>query len=532
MRNDGTEFTPDQVERQIEMLAQARPTWPDAGPDARLISDLSRISAEDEAIAQRTWQRLAERMKSTAQTQVAGADRVQYGSLPHPLSGERRELLVEPERLPGGEITGRERRPRNKLVRLLEICAAILVVAALVASTAIVTGKLHQKQTPLTATTPGASALYVSSPAGVYRVDPVSGKVLWHYADKSSIYSQPYVVDNVVIVADDSAGPTSDSEGMVVGLDSFTGRPLWAKMIQETRVLAAGDGMIIFLDEYIPASSPLPPLITAYRATTGQKLWSYQPPSRPTKFQPFQQGTIVGGKLYAVFDSQALLLQASSGTLLWQKSFPNSVVLSPPVVSGNMLYFVSYRSNETGSLLFGINAASGEEFQSQVPDSEPQDVRPTIYSLTMVDGVVYVDVSVPLTVVSKEAAYLYTYNASNGAFLARYEQTQDTSFLYSRYPLQHIQHLIVFGMTKAGSTAEYDLVAFNTTTKTRAWSVPVEYPDYAADFLQVANNVIYLNVGTHLYAYSLTGKLLRDYVIPVSNIDRGPAYGPFFSVVA
>ena len=58
------------------------------------------------------------------------------------------------------------------------------------------------------------------------------------------------------------------------------------------------------------------------------------------------------------------------------------------------------------------------------------------------------------------------------------------------------------------------------------------YPDYTADFLQVANDVIYLNVGVHLYAYSLTGKLLRDYVIPVSNIDPGPAYGPFISVVA
>jgi outer membrane protein assembly factor BamB len=542
MRNDGTEFTSDQVEHQIDMLAQARLTWPGASPDVRLISELSRVSTEDEAIAQRTWQRLTERVKSTDQPQVAGDDSVQHRSPLNLFSGEQRELLVEPKGPQSREITTGEKRPHNKVMRLLETCAAILVVAALVAGTAIVIGNIRQKQTPPTATTPGtasgASALYVSSPAGVYRVDPASGKVLWHYADKSSIYSRPYVVDHVVIVADDSAGPAYASEGMVVGLDAFTGKPLWAKKIQETIVLTAGDGMIIFLDEYIPSSAPLPPLITAYQATTGQRLWSYQPSSRPMKFQPFHQGTIADGKVYVVFDSQVLLLQASSGTLLWHKQFPNDFVLSSPVVSGNMLYFVGGQSNHTSSLLFGINEARTEEFQSQVPASGQQDVRGILYSLTVVDGVVYVDVSVPPpaditpTVVRKGTAYLYTYNGSNGAFLARYEQTPDTSFLSSRYPLHLLQNLIVFGMMNAGSPVDYSLVAFNTTTKTRAWSVHIGYPDYAADFLQVANNVIYLNVGAHLYAYSRTGTLLHDYVIPVSNIDHGPAYGPFISVVA
>jgi len=203
-----------------------------------------------------------------------------------------------------------------------------------------------------------------------------------------------------------------------------------------------------------------------------------------------------------------------------------------------MLYFVGGRSNYTYSLLFGINAASGEEFQSQVPASLQQDVRAMIYSLTVVAGVVYVDVSVPPpadttpAVARKGTAYLDTYNGSNGAFLARYEQTPGTSFIYSRYPLHLIQNLIVFGMMNAGSSVDYNLVAFNTTTKTRAWFVHIRYPDYAADFLQVANDVIYLNVGTHLYAYSLAGKLLHDYTIPVSNIDQGPAYGPFISIVA
>lgn len=542
MRNDGTEFTSDQVEHQIDLLAQARQTWPGASTDVRLISELSRVSTEDEAIAQRTWQRLTERVISTDQPQVAGDDRVQHRSSLNRFSGEQRELPAELKEPQSMEITTREKRPRNQVMRLLETCVAILVVAALVVGTAIVIGNTRQKQTPPTATTPGtasgASVLYVSSPAGVYRVDLASGKVLWHYADKSSIYSRPYVVDNVVIVADDSAGPAHDSEGMVVGLDSFTGKPLWAKKIQETIVLTAGDGMIIFLDEYIPSSAPLPPLITAYQATTGQRLWSYQPPSRPTKFQPFHQGTIADGKVYVVFDSQVLILQASSGTLLWQKPFPNGFVLSTPVVSGNMLYFVGGRSNDTSSLLFGINEARGEVFQSQVPASWQQDVRAIIYSLTVVDGVVYVDVSVPApaditpTVVRKGTAYLYTYNGTNGAFLARYEQTPGTSFLYSRYPLHLLQNLIVFGMMNAGSIVDYNLVAFNTTTKTRAWSVHIGYPDYAADFLQVANDVVYLNVGAHLYAYSLTGKLLHDYVIPVSNIDQGQAYGPFISVVA
>jgi hypothetical protein len=140
MSNNGAEFTPEQVEHQIDMLAQSQERWPGPSSDAHLISELYQIYTENNAIVENAWQRLAEQTKINGHRPDAGDTTFQRRSHMNMLP----ERLERPQKM---DSKGTEKRPPNKLIRLMEVCAAILVVVALVAGTAILIGNVHQKQT-------------------------------------------------------------------------------------------------------------------------------------------------------------------------------------------------------------------------------------------------------------------------------------------------------------------------------------------------------------------------------------------------
>lgn len=141
MSSDGTEFTPEQVEHQIDMLIQSQEPWSDPSSDTRLISELYQVYTEDDATIENVWQSLAERVKSTRSQSVAENVPFQPRSRMDMLP-ERQE---EPQRM---NIKVTEKRPPNTIIRLLEMCATLLVVAALVAGTAMLIGSTHQKPMP------------------------------------------------------------------------------------------------------------------------------------------------------------------------------------------------------------------------------------------------------------------------------------------------------------------------------------------------------------------------------------------------
>ncbi|HXR66659.1 MAG TPA: hypothetical protein VN729_12080 [Ktedonobacteraceae bacterium] len=140
MSNNGAEFTPEQIEHQIDMLAQSQEPWPGASPDAHLISELYQIYTEADATVENAWQRLVEQKKINGHRSDTGDTTFQYCS--------RMDMLPERQERPQRMKIITEKRPPNKLVRLLEVCAAILVVATLVVGTSMLIGNVHQNQTP------------------------------------------------------------------------------------------------------------------------------------------------------------------------------------------------------------------------------------------------------------------------------------------------------------------------------------------------------------------------------------------------
>ena len=148
MNNHGAEFTPEQVEQQIARLTQTRQPWSDLSSDASLISELHQIYTEDDGIVENAWQRLAEQVNSADSRSLAGNATLQ--------NRPRRDMVAERRERPQGmNINVMEKRKPNKLIRLLEICAAILVIIALVAGTTILLHNAHQR--PATGSSPRGS---------------------------------------------------------------------------------------------------------------------------------------------------------------------------------------------------------------------------------------------------------------------------------------------------------------------------------------------------------------------------------------
>lgn len=140
MSNDGAEFTPEQVEHQIDMLVQSQEPWPDPSSDTRLIFELYQVYTEDDATVENVWQRLAERARITSPRSVARNVTHQRRSR----TNIRPEWQEKPQRMKSNAI---EKRPPATILRFLELCAALLLVAVLGGSMAILISSVHQKQT-------------------------------------------------------------------------------------------------------------------------------------------------------------------------------------------------------------------------------------------------------------------------------------------------------------------------------------------------------------------------------------------------
>lgn len=512
MSKHGGEFTPDQVERQIDRLTHFPNTWPGASSVARLISELSRIYTEDEMTAKHAWQRLAERITIASQLPGAGHVTVQPRSPLH--------ALPEQEEPPTMNMAVAKKRPPNKIFHLLEIVAALLVVAALVAGTAMVISSAHQPHTsqPITAPISGTSGLYVTSlNGGVYREDLASGKVLWHstVSQKGQEYSKVWVVGPVAVF---------QATAGLVGVDASTGKQLWVQknIPGNSGLRIAGDGVAITIGNKMFHSASLQEIsmIAAYQAATGRRLWSYQPVLRSAWSQ--YNIALADGVFYLLYDSRVVALQASSGKLLWQRNLPEGfdrVYTTAPIVSGTRLYFINTKlvmyQHGGGSQfwLFTIDTTNGNETWHVIPALAN-------FSPTVVDGVVYVQGF------TGHSADLYAYTAENGTFLRDYPQRLNTEYLYPPLPAQNLVIFCQVNGSYPGSLYGADLVAFNTTTRTPAWSVHMGYPNTASD-LQVANNIIYVPGDSHIFAYTAAGKLAHDYNIQAQTGGGGEATWDF-----
>ena len=175
MSNNGPEFTPEQVEQQIDMLMQSQKPWSDPSSDVHLISELYQVYTDDNATVERIWQHLTEYLASSNLRSVAEDVTLQRHSHMSGLPEQER-----PQKMNIIHTKGTGKRLPHKMLRLLELCAALLMVAALVAGMTILVNATRQKQTrgssyqsANTATTAAPNATIISASTIVFS-DPLS----------------------------------------------------------------------------------------------------------------------------------------------------------------------------------------------------------------------------------------------------------------------------------------------------------------------------------------------------------------------
>jgi WD40 repeat protein len=170
MKHDGPEFTPEQVEQQIDLLARSPKTWVDPSSDARLVSELYQVYSDDVSIASSAWQRLAQQVQAAGPQPEAGNAtfqarppmdvRTSWQKGPHVMQFQTpTQFQAPPKRSP--------RRSR----RFLGLCAALLVIAVLVAGMVVVLNDVHQQPGP-------ASPASTATKMPTHVVD--EGKVVYH----------------------------------------------------------------------------------------------------------------------------------------------------------------------------------------------------------------------------------------------------------------------------------------------------------------------------------------------------------------
>lgn len=169
MSNDDRPFDEEQVYEQIELLSSAESWQTPQSSDARLISNLRQVHAEDREIIEHVWESLNARARAGEQQGARHA------------TPERQKPLLE-ETQPMRNISN-AKRPKSSFRRFLELSAALLVVGALVVGMAVLLQRVQQqpgpagtpRSTPVVATqtpTPTQTGCSVSHPA---TLAPLSG---------------------------------------------------------------------------------------------------------------------------------------------------------------------------------------------------------------------------------------------------------------------------------------------------------------------------------------------------------------------
>jgi outer membrane protein assembly factor BamB len=309
----------------------------------------------------------------------------------------------------------------------------------------------------------------------------VTPTVLWSF-QAAWITSSPAIVDNHVFV--------TDYVGSLYCLNASNGVQVWTARGQGSP--AVYDGIV-----YVGHN-----LITAYNASTGEKIWSDQTLYGSAGRSP----TVVDGIVYTSFNGYHAY-NASTGTKLWSHTIDE--LLSAPAVSNGIVYFGGYS-------LLAVNASTGTEIWRYVPQINPaqtyRDGSPAVY-----DGYIYAGLSDSfycLDALTGEKVWdnskgafgsspavadgvvyfgsqdfnVYALNASTGSKIWNYS----TGYLVDSSPA------VADGAVYVGS-GDGNLCAFNASTGVRLWNFTLQplldekgYSRYLFASPAIANGIIYM----------------------------------------
>jgi len=423
MNTNDDQFTPDNVDEQIHHLTQVQHDQFPTTPGTRLIRELHSLYQEDARIAERVWNRL--------ETYAAPDERITENK--HLV--ERRRS--HPERKQLMSNTAFNSLTKGSLYQRLGMLAATLFLVLLVGSMAFVfNAARHNKithQTPHAQTGVGRSSqssdrgsLYATLVDGIYQLDPISGKVRWHYSisrgqqysntaltvSKGEVYfggndqqgnhlyalnalngslrwqktldysimNQPLVVNDIVYVGTVAGTENSVSGGHVYALNANDGSQRWSYATSgATSMGAVQDGVV-----YASVGTTL----FALNASDGKQLWSSHLTDQKQWFSDVQ---LVANVLYVsstelsshgLSNTQYCYQYAynpTNGKQLWRSQAVDGYVASPPTIAGDTIYFSSQNGN-----VYALNTKDGVQRWSRYAGG------PVYLSPVLAHGLVYV----------------------------------------------------------------------------------------------------------------------------------------------
>lgn len=310
-----------------------------------------------------------------------------------------------PEQFPtpgqSGSSPQRVKRMRLRNTRVLSVVIAFAVLVLASALTALLVLRpahlpAHASggaptPTPTVSTpAPGQplphGSLYIAAAGSLARVDLKTDNVLWTL--QASVPLAPLVMGNTLFYEN---GDTTDA--FLAAVNAKTGAQLWhTQQYPAGFLLGAGNELYDSACDLSATSDPCH--LYGINASTGAQLWSYDLP-HGNAWIAFQHGI-----LYGVSYTSYFALNALTGTPLWQKdllNYPDQEANMTPVVSGNVLSFVSCNTTKqssgfAGCYLYAFNASTGEELWHLSTTSTfaatPSIMGGVIYAGT-IDGMLY-----------------------------------------------------------------------------------------------------------------------------------------------
>ena len=332
--SDSTEFTPAQVDKQIERHLSGSHNAPEEQAAQRAVQRLQRIygikSDEHTPSLERVWQRV---LTSGTQESALSPAKMSVREIE-----EKQQETEQPGIMPAASPNGQhQQRTRSRRTRILFAqLAAVLCLVLIVGSFMLVSSFSHRGQ-PALLNIPGDSGLYAYQGQNIYRLDSSSHRILWKHAFASnenvtggsifSVGNALQVVRGILYVE------TQENKGnrtqYLNALDTRNGALLWR--LPSARAFVNSIAVYTLVEsKTIDVSTMM-----ARDPRTGKLLWQRQYPIAGARIDPargtddtegFRLITVTDQVLYAVvwyrYNGQDIFarygLSPKDGSILWQ----------------------------------------------------------------------------------------------------------------------------------------------------------------------------------------------------------------------
>lgn len=377
MDNHASEFTPEQVDAQVDRLL-ARP-FP-ASQNAQIVDDLRQMYQGDERSLNTVWQRLGlennQPSSMEKQPETLGAAHMRQQS------SASAKVLDLPRNRPVRQVR------KRSLPRVFSLIAAACVAALIVGSMLFISNLAQQNKNLHTASPGTPQGVYASDATRVFKLDPHTHQILWQQGVKYVAKIIPSGKFVYILQSSPSAGGTN----AVMELDASSGKTLWIATfpMQKQNNRGFTRDMVLTQDRlYVGWQSVSGDMLSSaqiyvLKASDGSRLTTY-----PTTTSVWRMDT--GAGVLAVSEESSLqVYNLTTGKALWHVSFHASIsptVVSLKITNGLIYAIVIANDGKDGPNLSSITAykaTTGEQVWQS-----PKFASDALSSFTVNQTIVY-----------------------------------------------------------------------------------------------------------------------------------------------